>query len=60
MVTGTQRECKPGWELVMMRFGEEQGPLKGILEGLSRLILKSCELSNASTIFAPRFSSSLP
>ena len=54
MITGTQLECRPRWEFVMVRSGEEQGPLEGFLVGLSRLMVMSRELSNASTMVAPR------
>ena len=40
--------------LVMVRSGDEVGPLEGILVGLSWFSTISVEPSSASTIFSPR------
>ena len=53
-VMGCQLALRPIWLLVMVRSGEDVGPLEGILVGLSSLITMSVELSSAPTISAPR------
>ena len=53
MVLGTQLALIPRWELVMVRSGEEVGPLEGILVGLSWFITIKSLFSNASTMLTP-------
>ena len=54
VVIGCQSESRPMCALVIVRSGEEGGPLEGILVGLSWLMTISVEPAKASTILAPR------
>ena len=53
VVIGCQLEFRPMCALVMVRSGEEGGPLEGILVGQSWLMTIRVELARASTILVP-------
>ena len=54
VVFGCQFALMPRCEFVIVRSGEEVGPFRGILVGVSWLIIISEVFSSALTISAPR------